>query len=75
MLPPCYLNRDIFSEESSPGLHEEEREAIFSEDKETPRKNFSEDVAAVMRVLKMTLTMNDEVAESQVSLDKVFARI
>ena len=44
MLPPCYLNCDIFSGESSLGVHEEERGEILSEDKETQWKNLSEDV-------------------------------
>ena len=70
VLPPCYLNRGIFSGESSLGLHEEDKEAILSEDKETRWKNLLEDVAAVMRVLETALTLNDKVAGSQASLDK-----
>ena len=34
VLPPCYINCDLFSVESSLGIHEEEREAILFEDKE-----------------------------------------
>ena len=75
VLPPCYLNRGSFSWENYLGLHEEEREATLSKDKETLRKNLSDDVAAVMRVLETTLMLNDEVAGSQAALDKAYARI
>ena len=34
VVPPCYLNSDLLSWESSLGVHEEEREAILSEDRE-----------------------------------------
>ena len=75
MLPPCYLNCDIFSGESSLGVHKEDRGAILSEDKETRRKNFLEDVTAVMRVLETALTLNDEVTGSQATLFKAYAKI
>ena len=29
VLPPCYLNRDLFRDGDSLGLHEEERERLF----------------------------------------------
>ena len=75
VLPPCYLNSDIFSGESSLGASEEEREAIMSEDKEVRRKNLEEDVAAVMRVLETALTLNDKAARSEASLDTEYAKI
>ena len=64
MLPPFYLNRDLFSGESSLGLHKEEMEAILSEDKEVRRKNLAEDVAVVMRMLETALSLNDEAVRS-----------
>ena len=75
VLPPCYLNRDPFSRESSLGVHEEEREEIMLEDKDVRQKNLAEDMAAVMRMLETALTLNDEVMGSQGSLDKAHAKI
>ena len=75
VLPPCYLNRDLFSGERSLGMHEEEREEISSEDKEVRRKNLAEDVAVVMRMLETTLSLNDEAANSHASLDAAYAKI
>ena len=75
VLPPFYLHSDIFSGESSLGVHKEEREAILFEDKEVVRKNLEEDVLAVMRILETTLTLNDEVTSSQASLDTTYAKI
>ena len=75
VLPPCYLNRDLFNGESSFNVHEKERKVILSEDKEVRRKNLAEDVAAVMGVLETSLSLNDEAASSHASLDAAYAKI
>ena len=75
VLPPCYLNRGSFSWENYLGLHEEEREATLSKDKETLRKNLSDDVAAVMRVLETPLMLNDEVAGAQAAFGIAYSGI
>ena len=74
MLPLCYLNRYLFRDGDSLGLHEEERGAILTEDKELHWQRLAKDMADVMRVLEMALSLNAESSSTQSALDAAYAK-